>query len=133
MPSDCQGFATLGTNYCVKQPKYQNLKENLDIKIDSKLGMCSGDCDNDNDCEGNLLCMHRDAFSGQIIDKYIDCSECSKHTDLIFCDEIEDRPGLCRAKWWENITRATSGPNSCAGEVSFYMNIKKSIHKFSVI
>ena len=57
MPADCQGTATLGTNYCVKQPKYQDIGEDPD----GVLGMCSGDCDTDSDCDSGLQCWQRDS------------------------------------------------------------------------
>jgi hypothetical protein len=28
------------------------------------MGLCEGDCDNDNECEGNLLCFERQGVTG---------------------------------------------------------------------
>lgn len=55
-PADCQGTAPLGTNYCVKQAKYDN-KGNGAAEVDS---ICTGDCDNDNDCDYGLKCFQRE-------------------------------------------------------------------------
>jgi len=61
----CSG-AIEGKNYCVDRPPNYLLYVGDDLGT-SKYGLCEGDCDNDGDCQGSLICSLRldfDAVSG---------------------------------------------------------------------
>jgi hypothetical protein len=55
----------IGTNYCVEPEKGALvLVGDEDVPIDKfPLGLCEGECDNDDDCDGDLKCFQRDDFS----------------------------------------------------------------------
>ena len=129
MPADCQGTATLGTNYCVKQPKYQDIGEDPD----GVLGMCSGDCDTDSDCDSGLQCWQRE--SNHVIyvaDVTIACYDCDEYRETYsnYDSKCELKYGFfgigfCQFEAWE-IGRVESGPNSCSGKVSVGIKISNN-------
>lgn len=53
----CDGIGASGKNYC-RYPSLDYVSNN----DDAVLGTCEGDCDNDDHCEGSLLCFKRDAY-----------------------------------------------------------------------
>ena len=132
MPADCQGTATLGTNYCVKQPKYQDIGEDPD----GVLGMCSGDCDTDSDCDSGLQCLQRDGFYSReiLMSEVIYCDECDYHIETYYsnydskCELKFDLFGIekCLFEAWK-IVRVENGPNSCSGKVSVGMKIHHNL------
>lgn len=50
----CDGPGRFGTNYC-RYPSLEKLGNNPSVI----LGLCQGDCDNDDDCEAGLRCYQR--------------------------------------------------------------------------
>lgn len=123
MPSDCQGTVTSGTNYCVKQPKFQNVGKDPD----SVLGMCSGDCDTDDDCDSGLQCAQN---NDDIDISGLPCVVCESFKVIqsslgrqTECKKLpntsEDFP-LCRVTSWSYTE--SSSLNSCSGKVSVGIN-----------
>ena len=116
MPSDCQGTATLGTNYCVKQPKYQDIGEDPD----GVLGMCSGDCDTDDDCESGLKCAQNNldldlpAFTLEICELMR-----STWTEAGFGSKCIPYNDFYLLRTWSYNTNSL---NSCSGKVSVGIN-----------
>jgi len=55
----CNGDGTTGTDYCFQRPSTNYLYSPLDK---FPLGLCEGDCDDDDDCEGDLICEQRSGF-----------------------------------------------------------------------
>lgn len=50
-PSDCDGEALLGKNYCVKSPSYIHTGQDGG----SNFQQCEGNCEQDTDCKYRLL------------------------------------------------------------------------------
>ena len=122
MPSDCQGTATLGTNYCVKQPKFQNVGKDPE----SVLGLCSGDCDTDDDCESGLKCAENNFdFEAHIICEVCEVAKASLAIQGIAseCKRLPSPIGIldCTMSQWNYFT-LSNALNSCSGKVSVDIN-----------
>ena len=63
VPFGCGGTPVSGVDYCVEPSKLGNQLKFVDFEycnISNPCGKCSGDCDSDAECQGNLVCHQRD-------------------------------------------------------------------------
>ena len=58
-PPDCRGQMFTDFNYCY-DPTAVGTIRNHGIDPEFTLGICEGDCDNDDHCDGDLKCWHRE-------------------------------------------------------------------------
>ena len=52
----CSGPGVTGLDYCANRPQNWLIYLGRDVGANQTLGLCEGDCDNDAQCEGNLIC-----------------------------------------------------------------------------
>jgi len=60
----CEGVGQEGVDYCFDPLKLAEAGDNGDPAELFPLGLCTGDCDDNLDCEGGLICFERDGFEG---------------------------------------------------------------------
>jgi hypothetical protein len=78
----CRGNGEYGYDYCVLPGRVPLV--DFGSKPDWKLGRCQGDCDDDEDCEGSLMCFQR---SG---DKHVPGCKGPGEPDYDYCVNLND-------------------------------------------
>ena len=58
----CLGEGISGKDYCFERPNNYLLFIGSNFGTNS-YGLCEGDCDRDDDCEGNLICEQRRGYT----------------------------------------------------------------------
>ena len=120
----------------MKQPKYKDIGEDPD----GVLGMCSGDCDTDKDCDSGLKCMQREGQGqisyvfGETPEGNVLCDLCDHQANIFLSINPNYQhnclpypsfpPIMCWLQIFE-VLEGESGPNSCSGKVSGSLRFAK--------
>ena len=96
----CDGTGKKGWDYCIKKGQLQNNIQDFGQNPDSEytpLPRCGGDCDSDNDCEGNFRCRKRNKFQhipgckGDSIKGHDYCVDSKEFNNIKFTSELVKR------------------------------------------
>jgi len=98
----CPGEGSIGTDYCFDRPinyLYSPLNK-------SPLGLCEGDCDTDDECEGDLICEERSDFT--------EISGCvgTGVKDSDYCRAISASPSLAPISSSPTVAPTSSSPTT---------------------
>jgi len=134
LPPGCKGTATANWDYCFKTPELMSLFGNP--PDGTVLNMCEGDCDSDEECQGDLMCFHNiddhsDVPPGCTGTANLNWDYCFQYPELQnievnpthelgHCEGDCDSDGDCAGDMtcFHNVNDAADVPPGCSGTAS---------------
>ena len=116
----CNGTPSQDTDYCVRQEDLPDSSHDLEtVDNDDDLERCQGDCDNDNDCSGDLVCYHVGNN-----DNHVPGCNGTPNEDTDYCVRPEDDPYQLDIvnddKDFERCQGDCDNDNDCSGDLVCY-------------